>query len=48
MTCCLDVFDCVNDKRGGDFINLAAADGFDDVSLQSTLFVCVGDDPASL
>lgn len=47
MACCLDAFDCVNDKRRGNFVNLPATDWPDDVSLQPTLFVCVRDDPAS-
>ena len=48
MACRLDAFDGVNDKRRGDFVDLAASNRSDDVSLQSTLFVCVIDDPASL
>ena len=48
MSCRLNAFDCVNDKRRGDFVDLTTADRPDDVSLQSPLFVCVRDDPASL
>ena len=48
MACRLNAFDSVNNERRGDFVDLAAAYWPDDVSLQSPLFVCVRDDPASL
>lgn len=44
----LDALDCVDDEGRGDFVDLAASDWPDDVSLQSPPFVCIRDDPASL
>lgn len=44
----LDAFDCLDDERSGDLIDLSATERSDDVALHAALFVLIRHDAAAL